>query len=426
MRRYPHQLSGGMQQRVVIAMALAKDPSLLILDEPTTGLDATVEAEVLDLVAALRAEFGTSVLFISHNLDVIARMCDRVGVLYAGRLVEEGPVDARLRRPAPPLHRRPAALHPARRRAQGPRAGSTRSPASCPRSAPSCPRASSSIGARSPRTSAARRSRRCTTRRRARSAAATSGEQAHDAAARDVRGAGADRASTQDAAPVVRAEHLRKTFKQDGHEIHAVQDIALTLRPGETLGLVGESGSGKTTLARLLLGLTEPDEGSVVELDGHAARGPDPPSATPDEVRALQIVFQNPDSALNRRFSIQRIIGRAITKLLGKTGREQDERLAELARVGPLRRAADQGAAGAALGRPQAARGDRAGVRRRAARRGLRRADVRARRLGPGRDPQPARRAPDRPRRSPTCSSRTTSASCATSRTASPCSTSAG
>ena len=94
MRRYPHQLSGGMQQRVVIAMALAKDPTLLILDEPTTGLDATVEAEVLDLVSALRAEFGTTVLFISHNLEVITKMCDRVGVLYAGRLVEEGPVQA--------------------------------------------------------------------------------------------------------------------------------------------------------------------------------------------------------------------------------------------------------------------------------------------------------------------------------------------
>ena len=93
MRRYPHQLSGGMQQRVIIAMALAKDPTLLILDEPTTGLDATVEAEVLDLVSALRQEFGTSVLFISHNLDVIAKMCDHVGVLYAGRLVEDGPVD---------------------------------------------------------------------------------------------------------------------------------------------------------------------------------------------------------------------------------------------------------------------------------------------------------------------------------------------
>ena len=91
MQRYPHELSGGMAQRVVIAMALAVSPSLLILDEPTTALDATVEAEVLDLVAALRQEFDTSVLFISHNLAVIAKMCDRVGVLYAGELVEEGP-----------------------------------------------------------------------------------------------------------------------------------------------------------------------------------------------------------------------------------------------------------------------------------------------------------------------------------------------
>ncbi len=91
MRRYPHQLSGGMLQRTVIGMALASEPSLLVLDEPTTALDATVEAEVLDLVKALRQQFGTSLLFISHNLGVIARMCDRVGVLYAGEVVEEGP-----------------------------------------------------------------------------------------------------------------------------------------------------------------------------------------------------------------------------------------------------------------------------------------------------------------------------------------------
>ena len=99
---YPHQISGGMAQRVVIAMALASEPSLLILDEPTTALDATVEAEVLDLVAGLRQDFATSVLFISHNLAVIAKMCDRVGVLYAGELLEEGPAQQVFEQPRHP------------------------------------------------------------------------------------------------------------------------------------------------------------------------------------------------------------------------------------------------------------------------------------------------------------------------------------
>ena len=101
-RRYPHQLSGGMLQRVVIAMAIASQPALLVLDEPTTGLDATVEAEVLDLVANLRDEIGTSVLFISHSLAVIRKMCDRTAVLYAGRMMAEGPSEAIFTHPRHP------------------------------------------------------------------------------------------------------------------------------------------------------------------------------------------------------------------------------------------------------------------------------------------------------------------------------------
>jgi peptide/nickel transport system ATP-binding protein len=123
---------------------------------------------------------------------------------------------------------------------------------------------------------------------------------------------------------------MRKTFHQDGHEIRALEDISFAIRQGETLGLVGESGSGKTTLARLLLGLTEPDSGTIVELDGEplsagiGGRGR-------EQVRAIQIVFQNPDAALNRRFSARRIIARAVTKLLGTRGQERETRLRDLA-----------------------------------------------------------------------------------------------
>ncbi len=119
MASYPHQLSGGMQQRAVIAMALAKDPALLVLDEPTTGLDATVEAEVLDLVAKLREELASGILLISHNLAVVGRLCDRVGVLYAGLLVEEGPAREVFGYAAPPLYRRAAALPAQAGAAQG-------------------------------------------------------------------------------------------------------------------------------------------------------------------------------------------------------------------------------------------------------------------------------------------------------------------
>src|SRR4029077_175221 len=103
--RYPHQLSGGQQQRVVIAMALMSEPSLLVMDEPTTGLDVTVEAAVLDLVATLRRKHNTAIVFISHNLGTVVRICDRIGVMYAGELVEEGPIAEVFRNPRHPYTR---------------------------------------------------------------------------------------------------------------------------------------------------------------------------------------------------------------------------------------------------------------------------------------------------------------------------------
>jgi peptide/nickel transport system ATP-binding protein len=328
MRRYPHQLSGGMQQRVVIAMALAKDPTLLILDEPTTGLDATVEAEVLDLVAALRREFGTTVLFISHNLDVIARMCDRIGVLYAGRLVEQGPVQAVFEDP-----RHPYAVGLLRCLPRGGVRKDRERLDTIPGFLPQ-------LGADLP---ACVFVDRCglaqdICRREepdfldiggGRNSRCHFWEQAHELP-RAAPAAGVASAIAADEAPVVRAEGMNKTFQQEGHQVRAVDDVSLALRRGETLGLVGESGSGKTTLARALLGLTAADSGSVIELDGNQLPARiDKRDA--NQIRALQIVFQNPDSALNRRFSVGRILGRALTKLRPDRGGDRERHVRELA-----------------------------------------------------------------------------------------------
>jgi peptide/nickel transport system ATP-binding protein len=327
MRRYPHQLSGGMQQRVVIAMALAKDPTLLILDEPTTGLDATVEAEVLDLVAALREEFSTSVLFISHNLAVIAKMCERVGVLYAGRLVEEGPGSEVFRDP-----RHPYTVGLLRCIPRGgvrkdetpldtipgfpPRLGSEIKGCVF---APRCGLVRDVCRQEEPPLYALgdRRTSRCHFHQEAHTLPWNAPRQLIPA-------------RHENGAPLLALEKAAKTYRQDGQDVRALSDVSLGIKPGEVLGLVGESGSGKTTLARVLLGLTSPDPGTELELAGTplAAKVQ---NRSREQVRALQVVFQNPDAALNRRFSVRRILGRAVTKLRGLRGRERDARIRDLA-----------------------------------------------------------------------------------------------
>jgi peptide/nickel transport system ATP-binding protein len=327
MQRYPHELSGGMAQRAVIAMALAVSPSLLILDEPTTALDATVEAEVLDLVAALRAEFHTSVLFISHNLAVIAKMCDRVGVLYAGELLEQGPAREVFDNPRHPYTVGLLRCIPRR----GQRKDTDRLdtiPGFLPTPghsltgcifAPRCALAQDKCRTAEPPFFAVSdvRTSRCYFHERAPDLPRATPASIPASNANGADGVGG---------PLVVVEGLSKTFEG---KVRALAGVDLSIQRGETLGLVGESGSGKTTLARVLLGLTAPDQGSVVTLNG-TPLNPDARRRPRSVLRALQIVFQNPDSALNRRHTVRALISRPLSRLAGLSGARLRARLEEL------------------------------------------------------------------------------------------------
>jgi peptide/nickel transport system ATP-binding protein len=326
MGRYPHQLSGGMQQRVVIAMALAKSPELLILDEPTTGLDATVEAEVLDLVGQLQRELHTAVLFISHNLGVISKMCGRVGVLYAGRLVEEGPVETVLSDP-----RHPYTVGLLR---CIPRGGVRKDHGRLDTIAGFLPSLGEDIRGCVFADRCALADERCRTEEPPMFSIEAGHESRcwyHERAselpremAPDLELPKVDRSQT----PLVEIRDLTKVFKQRGHDVHALTAVSAAVWQGETLGLVGESGSGKTTLARTLLGIVAPTEG-VATLEGREL-APSYQKRTRDDLRSLQIVFQNPDSALNRRHSVRRILLRSMRKLAGIGGEAAEARLRDL------------------------------------------------------------------------------------------------
>ncbi|MEH0514201.1 ABC transporter ATP-binding protein [Streptomyces sp. B21-079] len=265
-RSRPHEFSGGMRQRALIAMALACEPDLLIADEPTTALDVTVQAQILDLLHTLREETGMGLLLVTHDVGVAAESVDEVLVMRHGRVVEQGPAGSVLAAPTEAYTR---ALLRAVPRVDVPRAAVSR------------------VG--------------------------TPGA--------DGSGAEVDVPPGEDVPPdvdapagdvVLEATGLRRAFGRGKRSIAAVDGVSLTVRRGETLGVVGESGSGKTTLGRMLVGLLEPTEGEV-RYEGKASSGVNP---------AVQMVFQDPVSSLNPR----RSVGESIADPLRARG-DRDETL---------------------------------------------------------------------------------------------------
>ena len=289
---YPFRLSGGMQQRIMIATALMTEPALVIADEPTTALDTETAVQILDLLKSGR-NGKTALLLVTHDMSVVRRACDRVAVMYAGQIVETGTVDEVLHSPCHPYS---AALldslpsrHPPGGRLPAMK-GSVPSPLAYPpgcRFSPRCERAAADCSSSIPALGAAGHCAACfhplDGGSVAGSAFAATPTSAPDTAAKD------------DAAVAIECEKLSKTFA----ETQAVCDVTLAVRSGETLGLVGSSGCGKTTLLRMLSGLETPSSGEIF-VGGSAAAF----DRSREMRRQVQMVFQDPFSALNPRLRI--------------------------------------------------------------------------------------------------------------------------
>ena len=326
MNRYPHQISGGQQQRVVIAMAMLNNPSLLIMDEPTTALDVTVEAAVLDLIEELKSEFDAANIFITHNLGVVARVSDHMCVMYAGEQVESGLVRDIFQNPSHPYTMGLLASVPRLGESKhesilNPIRGRVPPPSERPRNAcvfaPRCDYATEECTQARPQLKqvgdfqAARciyageiDRRRRTSRKRTVSVSAqgkaTTGEE------------------------VVSMEGLKVYYPQESNSVvslfglgkkrfvKAVDDVSLRVAKGRTLGVVGESGCGKSTLVKGLIGLEPITAGEIQFLGLDAAKQVS--ERDTKLVREMQMVFQNPDSTLNPSYTVGWQIARPIKR----------------------------------------------------------------------------------------------------------------
>ncbi|MGH3153334.1 MAG: dipeptide ABC transporter ATP-binding protein, partial [Streptosporangiaceae bacterium] len=352
--RHPHELSGGMRQRVVIAMAIANSPQLIIADEPTTALDVTVQALILDTLRTIREQIGAALMVISHDLGVLAEIAERILVMYAGKGVEIGsapdvfsdprvPYTAGLLASLPPVDRRAerlAAIPGIPPTGIGYGAGCAFAPR-CPLAAEPCaadppllPVAAGHLAAchfageggaspsAGPEASPIRRAWQDGAGTTANGAGPTEAVPAPDSAE------AVPAADSGEAVLVIR--DLTKNFRVRGSgfrsyaTVHAVSGISLDLKSGRCLGLVGESGCGKSTVARLLMRLEPPTSGSI-KLNGTELTGLDDGALRPLR-RDLQMVFQDPYSSLNPRLSVGEIVGEPLNvhKIAGRPGRVRE------------------------------------------------------------------------------------------------------
>jgi peptide/nickel transport system ATP-binding protein len=309
---WPHQFSGGMRQRVMLAMGFANTPSLIIADEPTTALDVTIQAQILDLLRALNADLGTAVILISHDLGVIAEMCGRVLVMYAGEVVEAGSPADLLSDPRHPYTW--ALLHAAPRldeagsadrrlttiEGQPPDARAwpegCRFRARCPFAIEACAEHPALLPVGDDRMS------RCWVTQQGGALHAPAVSHAFT-----TREPAAAAVPLLDVTAVTRHFPLAKTtFLEPARVLRALDGVDLVVYPGETVGLVGESGSGKSTLARLVMRLDEPTGGTI------RFAGQDITHATQSAIRPLrrrmQMIFQDPYASLNPRMTVGQIL----------------------------------------------------------------------------------------------------------------------